>query len=171
MTDGRLVGIFVASQAKAPLTAVAQVRAEAGRGLEGDRYFARQGTFWKPQPDFEVTLIEVESLEAFRVETGVHLEPREARRNLATRGVRLNDLLGRRFRVGEVILTGIRLCEPCGHLERLTGRKLIPFLQGRGGLRAGIVSGGLIRAGDSIVETGDESRATTEESQLAICES
>lgn len=154
MTDGRLegivAGIFVGSEAQKPLSSVDEVLAEAGRGLEGDRYWSGQGTFWKPKPDHEVTLIETESLEALAAEAGVRLEARDARRNLATRGVRLNDLVGRRFRVGEVTLMGIRLCEPCAHLEQLTGRTLRPALQGRGGLRAGIVTGGMIRVGDPI---------------------
>lgn len=166
--EGQLVGIFVGGEAEAPLTSVGEVRAEAGRGLEGDRYWARQGTFWKPKPDFEVTLIEVESLDALRAETGVVLEPREARRNLATRGVRLNDLVQRQFTVGQATLFGIRLCEPCGHLERLTGRRLRPFLEGRGGLRAGIVTGGLIRVGDSITETKNDRQETGDEPQFAI---
>jgi MOSC domain-containing protein YiiM len=150
MAQGRVFGVFVGPQARAPLAAVREVRAEPGRGLEGDRYWARQGTFWKPIPDREVTLIEVEVLEALGRESGVELEPRDARRNIATRGVRLNDLVGRRFRVGEVVLEGIRLCEPCSHLESLTGRKLRPLLNGHGGLRARIIAGGVIHVGDSI---------------------
>ncbi|HEY6290576.1 MAG TPA: MOSC domain-containing protein [Terriglobia bacterium] len=150
MPDGRVAGIFVGAEARAPLNSVQEVQAEAGRGLQGDRYWTGQGTFWKPKPDHEVTLIETESLEALEAEAGVRLDPRDARRNLATRGVRLNDLVGQRFRVGEAILIGIRLCEPCGHLERLTGQNLRPALEGRGGLRAGIVTGGLIRVGDAI---------------------
>lgn len=78
------------------------------------------------------------------------LEPADTRRNLVTRGVRLNELVGRRFRVGEVTLKGVRLCETCGHLEQLAGTKLRPFLAGRAGLRAGIVIGGVIRVGDAI---------------------
>jgi MOSC domain-containing protein YiiM len=152
MGEGRLVGIFVGPQAEAPLGAVGEVRAEAGRGLEGDRYWAGQGTFWTAESDREVTLIEMESIEALAADNGIVLEPWQARRNLATRGVRLNDLVNRRFHVGEVTLLGIRLCEPCGHLERLTGQKLRPFLEGRGGLRAGIVTGGVIRIGDLIRE-------------------
>ena len=163
MADGRVAGIFVGPEARAPLGSVPEVRAEAGRGLEGDRYWAGQGTFWKPQPDFEVTLIESESLDAL-AEAGVEIAPREARRNLATQGVRLNELVGRQFQVGEVTLLGIRLCEPCGHLERLTGRQLRPLLAGRGGLRAGIVTGGVIRVGDAI-RCNDERRATTDEQE------
>jgi MOSC domain-containing protein YiiM len=174
MREGRLVGIFVGPEAKVALTAAREVRAEAGRGLEGDRYWSRQGTFWKPKSDFEVTLIEIESLETLAAETGVVLEPRDARRNLATRGVRLNELVNREFQVGEVTLVGIRLCEPCGHLERLTGQKLKPFLEGRGGLRAGIVSSGMIRLGDPIreqsVKIRDENRESVDEAQFVICD-
>jgi MOSC domain-containing protein YiiM len=161
MGEGRLVGIFVGSQARVPLSSIIEVRAEAGRGLEGDRYWSAQGTFWKPMADFEVTLIESESLEALAAETETTIEPGEARRNLVTRGVRLNDLVNCSFQVGEVTLVGIRLCEPCGHLERLTGQKLRPFLAGRGGLRAGIVTSGMIRVGDPI-KTSDECRVTSD---------
>ena len=150
LDDGRLIGVYVAPEARLPLHAVPEVRAEPGRGLEGDRYWARQGTLWKPESDREVTLIESESLEALAREAAVALEPADARRNLVTRGVRLNDLVGRRFRVGEVTLEGMRLCETCGHLERLVGMKLRPFLAGRAGLRARIVIGGIIRVGDKI---------------------
>jgi len=152
MTDGRLIGIYVAAEARLPLRAVPEVRAEPGRGLEGDRYWARQGTLWKPEPDREVTLIESESLDALAREAVVALEPAAARRNLVTRGVRLNDLVGRCFQVGEVTLKGLRLCEGCGHLERLTGAQLRPFLAGRAGLRAAIITGGVIRVGDTIEE-------------------
>jgi MOSC domain-containing protein YiiM len=150
MADGQLIGVYVAVEARAPLRAVPEVRAEPGRGLEGDRYWARQGTLWKPEPDREVTLIELESFEALAREAGVALEPADARRNLVTRGVRLNELVGRRFRVGEVTLKGVRLCGPCGHLEQLAGTKLRAFLAGRAGLRAGIVIGGVMRVGDAI---------------------
>jgi MOSC domain-containing protein YiiM len=97
----------------------------AGVGLEGDRYALRRGTFFQPLPDFELTLIEVEAIEALRREYGVPLDPDEARRNLVTRGVPLNHQVGREFKIGEVKIRGIRLCEPCQHLQRLTGRFLI----------------------------------------------
>ena len=150
MGEGHVVGIFLAAEAQAPLASVPQVCAEPGRGLEGDRYWLGQGTFWKRQPDHEVTLIETEALEALATETGITLKPGDSRRNIATRGVRLNDLVNRVFRLGEATLMGIRLCEPCGHLERLTGQTLRPGLVGRGGLRAGILTGGMIRVGDAI---------------------
>jgi MOSC domain-containing protein YiiM len=150
LKNGKLVGIYVGGQAAVKLTSVDEARAEPGRGLEGDRYWAALGTFWKPIADREVTLIETEALEDLAARTGIILEPFEARRNLATRGVRLNELVLRRFSVGEVLLLGIRLCEPCGHLENLTGQALRPHLDGCGGLRAAILCGGVIRVGDPI---------------------
>lgn len=163
MAQGRVEGIFIGAAAAAKLDSVSDARAEQGRGLVGDRYWSGQGTFWKPINDREVTLIEMESLEALASVEGITLEPRQARRNIATRGVRLNDLVNRRFRVGEATLLGIRLCEPCGHLERLTGKALRPALGGRGGLRAAILVSGVIRVGDSIDAEQDAEGAAVRE--------
>ncbi|MGH7423278.1 MAG: MOSC domain-containing protein, partial [Candidatus Methylomirabilales bacterium] len=98
-----------------------EVRAIPGKGLEGDRYFTQTGTYSKkPRLDREVTLIEVEAIEALAREYKIALEPGAARRNIVTRGVPLNHLVGREFRVGDVTVRGLRLCEPCAHLERLS---------------------------------------------------
>jgi MOSC domain-containing protein YiiM len=132
------------------MQSVEQVRAVAAKGLEGDRYFLGTGTFWKPKPDYEVTLIEVEALEALRRDYGIPLEPGEARRNIVTRGVALNHFVGREFQIGEATLRGLRLCEPCAHLERLTQPDVIRGLTHRGGLRAQILSGGTIKVGDRV---------------------
>jgi MOSC domain-containing protein YiiM len=132
------------------MATVEQVRAVAAQGLEGDRYFLGAGTFWKPQPDYEVTLIEIEALEALQRDYGVALVPGEARRNIVTRGVALNHFVGREFHVGEAVLRGLRLCEPCAHLERLTHREVIRGLAHRGGLRAQILIGGTIKVGDRV---------------------
>src|SRR5437667_12740638 len=156
MFEGRLVGIFTAPRKQADLQAVDEVEAVAGRGIRGDRYFQQQGTFTKPDsPDREVTLIEIEALEALTRETEITLRPGEARRNLVTRGVPLNHLVGREFLVGDVLLRGIRLCEPCGHLEKLTVGGVQCGLCHRGGLRAQVVKSGTLHAGDAIrpVET------------------
>jgi MOSC domain-containing protein YiiM len=100
-----------------------------------------------------VTLIESEALDALRREYDITLEHRQARRNLVTQGVPLNHLVGRQFTVGSVLLRGIRLCEPCGHLEKLTVKGLLKGLSHRGGLRAQVVLGGVLRAGDVIKPT------------------
>jgi len=148
---GRLEAIFISPKAAAPMRGVGEALAVAGRGLEGDRYFERQGTWWKiDKPDREITLIEAEALEAFSRESGILLATAESRRNLLTRGVALNPLVGKTFRVGGVELEGIKLCEPCAHLEKLTKKKVASGLAGRGGLRARVVKGGAIRVGDEV---------------------
>jgi MOSC domain-containing protein YiiM len=152
MWSGTVDSVHIASAAKAPMQAVNQVAAIPGAGLQGDRYFLKQGTFYKPEPDFELTLIEVEAIEAIKREYNVDLGAGEARRNVVTRGVPLNHLVGREFTVGGVKVRGIRLCEPCSHLEALTGLPVIKGLRHRGGLRAQILTQGVIRVGDSISE-------------------
>ncbi|MDP9484340.1 MAG: MOSC domain-containing protein [Actinomycetota bacterium] len=122
-----------------------------GRGLEGDRYFWGLGTF-SDGTDTELTLVEAEAVEALAREHGLDLEPGEARRNVVTRGVRLNALVGEEFRIGEVRLRGVRLAEPCAHLARLVGREALQGLAHRGGLRAEILAGGVLRAGDAVEE-------------------
>lgn len=127
------------------------VEAVPGRGLRGDRTFELSATpSAKVGPGREVTLIEVEAIEAFVRERGIPLAPEETRRNVVTRGVRLNDLVGRELAVGGTTLRGIKLCEPCGHLEELAGKPLQKGLAGRCGLRAQIVAGGTIRVGDPV---------------------
>lgn len=150
MWRGTIESIHVAPAAKAPMQAVEHARAFPGVGLEGDRYALQQGTFFKPQPDFELTLIEAEAIEALHRDYGVELAAGDARRNLVTRGVPLNHLVGREFQIGDVRIRGLRLCEPCSHLEAVTGRPLIKGLRHRGGLRAQILSQGTIRVGDSL---------------------
>jgi MOSC domain-containing protein YiiM len=152
MTTGIVESIHIASAAKEPTRPVDQVQAIPGVGLEGDRYAQRLGTFYKPLPDFELTLIEAEAIEALKREYGVDLAPGEVRRNIVTRGVPLNHLVGREFQVGEVKIRGIRLCEPCSHLQTLAGRPVIKGLRHRGGLRAQILSPGVIRVGDAVHE-------------------
>lgn len=152
MWSGRVESIHIASAAKAPTYTVEQAQAVPGVGLEGDRYALKLGTFYKPEPDFELTLIEAEALEALKRDYEIDLAPGEARRNLVTRGVALNHLVGKEFRIGEVRIRGIRLCEPCSHLQALVGRPVIKGLRHRGGLRAQILSAGRIDVGDAIIE-------------------
>jgi MOSC domain-containing protein YiiM len=150
MSTGTIEFIYIAPTATAPTVSVKEVLAIPGVGLEGDRYALRQGTFFKPEPDYELTLIEAEAVEALKREYDVELAPGESRRNLVTRGVALNHLVGRDFQIGEVKAHGIRLCEPCDHLQRLTGRQVIKGLHHRGGLRAQILTHGTIRIGDQV---------------------
>lgn len=132
-------------------------RAVPGFGLEGDRYFARAGTFSKKLlPEYELTLISAEAIAALRAEHGIDLAPGESRRNIVTRGVALNDLVGREFSLGAVRVRGIRLCAPCSHLERLTRPGVKHGLAGRGGLRVQILTEGMIRVGDTITAMQEE---------------
>lgn len=134
------------------MQSIEEVRAVPEKGLEGDRYFTQQGSFSRwPGPHREVSLIAEEALAELLAETGVTLLPEMSRRNVLVRGVPLNDLIKKPFRVGDVDLFGIRLCQPCKYLVRLTGLpELLPGLVNRGGLRARIVSEGWIRVGDSV---------------------
>jgi MOSC domain-containing protein YiiM len=152
MIHGHLVGIYVARRKGEGLQGIGHVEAVPGRGLSGDRYFLKEGTYSdKDGPDREVTLIEVEALEGLAREYEITLQPAQARRNLLTRGVPLNHLVGRTFTIGPVVLRGIRLCEPCGHLENLTCKGVQKGLIHRGGLRAQVVAGGMLEVGAEIV--------------------
>jgi MOSC domain-containing protein YiiM len=123
------------------IASVASVSALAGKGLEGDRKFFHDGA----KPGQALTLIEAEVLEDVGL-TGSH-----SRRQVVTRGVRLNDLVGKRFRVGSVECVGVELCHPCKHLEEMTRPGIIKELANRGGLNADIVNDGRISVGDAIV--------------------
>jgi MOSC domain-containing protein YiiM len=151
MFQGQLAAIFLGDCRGEDLHAVSAVEAVPGRGLAGDRYCAREGTFSaKDGPDREVTLIESEALAGLEREYGLALPAVKARRNLLTTGVPLNHLVGQDFQVGDVVLRGIRLCEPCNHLEKLTVPGVLKGLVHRGGLRAQIVRGGKLRVGDAV---------------------
>ncbi len=140
MVVGLVEAIHIAAEHERlpqPVEAV-EVTAE---GIRGDRYFGARN----------LTLIEAEALEGLRADTGIELSPAEARRQVLTRGIRLNDLSGRRFTVGEVECVGEEWCEPCSHLQRLTRPGVLRGLVHRGGLRADIARGGRIAVGDDVV--------------------
>jgi hypothetical protein len=151
---GTVETIVVAPQAEGALHRIDRAVARAGRGLEGDRYFDERGTFSNPHGrGYDLTLIEAEVLDGLELPAG-RLSAEEARRNIVTRGIDLNALVGERFRVGGVECLGQRLCEPCAHLERLTAATGKPgtlhALIHKGGLRADVLSDGEIRVGDEI---------------------
>jgi MOSC domain-containing protein YiiM len=147
--EGRVVSIAIRPAKGATPTPVREVRAVVGRGLSGDHDFDRKDAASDPEGD--VTLIETEALDALARDYGLALSAVDSRRNLATRGVALNHLVGREFRVGGVRLRGVKLCEPCGHLEKVTGLAVRPGLVHRGGLRAQVLEGGVVREGDAVV--------------------
>ena len=152
MFKGRLLAIAICAESKLPMQAVDAIEARAGQGLVGDRYLLGKGVSQKEpaKPEQEVTLIELEAIEAAAHDYSLPVAHLETRRNLLTQGVPLNHLVGREFTVGSTVLRGLELCEPCGHLERLTRAGMKKALNHRGGLRAQIVQGGELRVGDVI---------------------
>jgi MOSC domain-containing protein YiiM len=137
--SGTVVQIAIAAEESALPGAVPEVEVRA-EGVVGDRY-GDAG---------DLTLIEAEALEGFTADTGIELTHEESRRQVLTRGVRLNDLVGKRFRVGEVELVGQEWCEPCAHLQALTRPGVLRGLVHRAGLRADIVRPGRIAVGDEV---------------------
>jgi len=147
---GTIRAIHIAPEQGAPMERVEQVTAVARRGLEGDRYYATEGTF-ADREGSDLTLIESEALAAVERDYGIDLESGVHRRNLTTAGIALNHLVGERFRVGEVVCEGIELCEPCSYLERhLEKEGIREALVHRGGLRARVLEDGVVTEGDSI---------------------
>ncbi len=149
LTSGVVESIWVAPSKGEPASGLASVQAIAGQGLESDRHVLGSGTFPSGLPGSALTLIEAEVCESFDppLEPGVH------RRNIVTRGIDLNGLVGREFMLGEVRCRGMRLCEPCRVIQQYAGRPILRSLVHRGGLRADILESGVIHAGDSVVPT------------------
>ncbi len=146
MSEGRVEAIFISAERGELPHAVDSVVAIAGKGLEGNRYFD------EGRPETELTLIEAEALEELAAEHGIELDAAASRRNVLTRGIGLNDLVGKRFRVGALECRGIELCEPCSYLESKTQPGVMRGLVHRAGLNAQILTGGELRPGDAVVE-------------------
>jgi len=143
---GLVEGIFVATSAGEPARSLEQARALAGRGIEGDRHTDSKGTFPSGMPGSALTLIEAEVCESF----DPPLTPSEHRRNLVTRGIDLNRLVGHEFLVGSVRCRSMRLCEPCRVVDGYASRPVLRALVHRGGLRADILEDGVVLVGDKI---------------------
>jgi len=153
MTEGRVKGIYIAPKMGANVSGHQKVSVRAGKGIEGDRYFSNTGknrSNYKGQPDWEITLIESEVIEAFNQDTGNKFHESDFRRNIVTEGVRLNDLVGTNFNINGVSFFGVQLCEPCASLQKRLAVKILPDLIGKGGLRAQIRGVGLLNVGDAI---------------------
>jgi MOSC domain-containing protein YiiM len=139
--SGKIEAIHVTVEKEGRPEAHDRVSVVAGRGIEGDRKF---------DSNHDLTLIEAEAIEGLAADTGIELVPGESRRQVTTRGVSLNDLVGKRFKVGELECVGEELCEPCNHLQSLTQPRVLRGLVHRGGLCAEVVSGGEIEVGDAV---------------------
>ena len=149
---GTLVAIYTTPAAGAPMEGHDEISAVAGAGLAGDRYAASAGTFSaNGGPGREITLIAREGIDAANRD-GVTIAAHETRRNLVTEGIDLDELVGRTFAVGDVVLRGVRECPPCKYLQEVTRPGVLGALENRGGLRADIVRDGVIRVGDEVAE-------------------
>ena len=162
MWQGRIVSLQITTHEGAPMIPIQEAHAVPGRGIEGDRYYLGTGHFSKQgKESYEITLIETEALEGLRRDYSCEISPLNARRNIATVGVPLNHLVWKEFYVGEVKLLGRRLCEPCFHLTTLTDALALGGLLHRGGLRAQILTEGVIHLGDTIRLSESQEQAKT----------
>jgi MOSC domain-containing protein YiiM len=148
---GVVEGIFFTGLLEGPLDSVDEVQVKAGAGIEGDRYGHK-----------DLTLFEAEAIEGLKADTGIEIKPSEIRRNVMTRGMSLNELVGHRIRVGEVEAVVTELCHPCSHLQKMTEPGVLRGLVNRGGLNADIVAGGAIRIGDGIEDLGPAEHPSTD---------
>lgn len=153
MSTGTVLGIFIAPQRGAPTIWSEQIYVVPGFGIVGDRYFQPPGTKAAlTRTGREITLIEMEAIESM-IREGINITPAQSRRNIITQGVVLNDLVEKKFMVGEILLLGVRLCEPCDYLAERTDPRLKHSMTHRGGLRADILSEGAIHLNDAITTT------------------
>ena len=155
--------VFIAPQRGESMASLSEVEALPDSGLRGDRY---ADASLRKSPDYQITLIEIENIEAFARASSLSLATHDPRRNLVTIGVNLNNLLGKRFFVGEVELEGLELCEPCATFAKYTHPEVVRFFVHKGGLRARIVRGGVIRVGDPVVEQDAPNKALQPTSPL-----
>jgi MOSC domain-containing protein YiiM len=149
MEEARVAALFIGPQEGGPIETREQVQAVAGRGLEGDRYFQPAEEQDRVATE-EVTLFEKEGVDTGRSESGIDIRPEDMRRNIMTKGVRLRDLIGKTFWIGEVRFEGLEDNPPCRHLQGLAGKALLKPMVERGGIRARIIQGGTIAAGDLV---------------------
>ncbi len=138
--------IHIADVKGGPVRPLETVDAVAGLGLEGDRNHRENGD----SPGRDLTLIEAEEIEALARNHGIHLAPGETRRNITTRGIRLNELIGKEFWIGEVRARGVKINEPCQYLQDLVGKPILKPLAHRAGIRADLLTGGSISVGDRV---------------------
>jgi MOSC domain-containing protein YiiM len=148
---GVVEDIFFGTELHGPLRQTDEIQVNTGAGIEGDRY-----------GDKDITLFEAEAIEGLKADTGIELQPNEIRRNVMTRGIALNDLLGHRIRVGEVEAVVTELCHPCNHLQKMTQPGVLRGLTNRGGLNADVVAGGAIKVGDQVEDLGPAQHSSSD---------
>ncbi len=155
MTNAKVEAIYIAPARGKPTVPVDHAHLVPGLGIEGDRYYRlHQSGAMSSKPGHELTLIEFEALDAISRVDGIPITPAQARRNIVTRGIALNDLVGRDFYVGDIHLRGLRLCEPCTYLADQTDPRIKAAMAHRGGLRAQIITEGILHLNDTITIPG-----------------
>ena len=148
---GTVEHIHIASEATQQMVALAEAEILVGQGIEGDRYANKSGRYSAyPGAGRHVTIIEIEVLEDIAQSLGIAFLPHESRRNLTTRGIRLNPLVGKKVQIGSVVLDVIRFCDPCAYLQTMLGKPVLKPLVDRAGIRCDVITGGQIKVGDSI---------------------
>jgi MOSC domain-containing protein YiiM len=149
--SGKVLAIYIAPANGEPTISIEQAHLVPGRGIEGDRYFViPKKEDQEPDPGRELTLVEIEAIDAICVQDGIPLAPGQTRRNIVTSGISLNGLVGRTFTIGSTQVRGVRLCEPCSYLAGRTDPRILTSMIHRGGLRAEILSEGIIHLNDLI---------------------
>ncbi len=150
--QGKITSLHLTQRASQPMQSVEQLKLIAGVGIEGDRYSSEQGYYSdRPEPGRQITLFEIETLEALKRDHDVVLDANEHRRNITVTNTPLNHLVGLRFKVGDCLLEATRLSTPCKHIEDVTGKTISRWLINRSGLNCIIVEGGDIRVGDEVL--------------------
>jgi len=150
---GNIIDILIATKAKESLFQIEEANIIKNKGILGDRYFNELGSFsekLKDKEDFHVTLIEIEEIDAFNKLTGLNYKNEIFRRNLVTKGMKLNNLVGKEFEINGVKLLGMRLCEPCKMLSNMIGDEFLTKMIHKAGLRAKVLASGDVRVGDTI---------------------
>ncbi len=152
-SQGVVAEILIAESAGSKLERLTRARLEKGKGIEGDRYYAKQGTFSESlieKGDFEITLIESEEIAAFNLAAGKNFTSGDFRRNFVTQHIRLNSLVGKTFYLGSAKLVCTRLCEPCAYLAQLLGDEVMQYMLHKAGIRAKIIDSGVVNPQDNI---------------------
>lgn len=151
--NGEVVGLHITARAFLPMRSYDELELIAGKGITGDRYMlGREEGFYsaKPEEGRQITLFEIETLEALQRDHGITLSPEDHRRNVTVRNVPLNHLVGKVFHLGETVLEATRLSVPCRHIEEITGQAIFDPLINRSGLNCKILTGGIVRRGDAV---------------------
>ena len=146
--SGKIAKLLISKDTQSDMLNVNQIVLEIGKGIFGDRYYNQEGTFSNKgeiEPDRDVTLIEIEKIDALNKENDLNITAEDFRRNIVVSNCDLNSLVGKEFQIGEVVLKGLRLCEPCKYLSnKLDNEQVLSQMVHKAGLRAQIIKGGSI---------------------------